>query len=178
MKHRILITLLLMLSLFLGFGCNLHNSLSTKKPPEAQTPAPAMDHQGFHLTVLIDGQRTQQGDTEDGAQIWVAPKCSRVPFLQFSLDTLALGKIREDATLTIYPMHQSKVDLTDFFVYSGDKKLQPGSPIKLDQFTHFHDQTAEANLTALPAGQYRITLKALGDKENQWDRQYIDVNIE
>jgi len=134
-------------------------------------------HQGWDMSVRIDGKSTRPLAQEGDFQIWTVTTCGSTPEVVFTADPGRLGVIDEkEIHLTIYPLHEGRENHKNFFRYAGIAKFKPGTAIKLNLFEHYTiDNKIKMDLKSLPAGKYRFKLRVRG--KESWDQQIIELEI-
>jgi len=164
----------------------VENAEPDKKDPvkveHKKEPVPVVEkskpkHQGWDMSVRLDGKSTRPKHKEGDFQIWGVSACSSTPEIVFTADPGRLGLIDEKQVhLTIYPLKEGKENPRNFFRYVGIAKFMPGTSVKLNLFEHFTpDNKIRMNLKALPAGLYHFKLRVLG--KDSWDQQIIELEI-
>jgi hypothetical protein len=146
------------------------------EPVNGPTPLKQLrkaDFQGWHLTVMIDGRETQPAYREGTRQIWSAGVVSPTPKVEFVADRPYLGEFR-DARLSLHAVRDGRVVVSELWQYVGEATLAPLNGIALNRLRRVADGEI-AEHTALPPGQYRLTLHVRG--EETWDRQYVDLDV-
>lgn len=142
--------------------------------PETETSTPY--HQGWDISVRLDGKATRPFRKDGGQQIWTVTTCGKTPEILFIPNEKRLGPIKPEKTyLSIYPLLEDKTTADHFYRYAGNEKLEAGNATTMNAFEHLKGDALELGITELPEGWYRFKLHVEGTVA--YDRQIIELEI-
>jgi hypothetical protein len=130
------------------------------------------DHQGWSLTVAIDGSESSPGEAgPGGVQYWTVPSFSARPVIRFAADKKKLGKFRM-ASVWLNPYVNGDLDCRKLYKLEA-ADLAPGRECHARRWGRFFD--GYEVVEGIPSGRYRLAIQAWGEKS--WDRQYMNVEV-